>query len=187
MRKTALAVLMTLSLAVQAQTPPQATPPQAAPARSGLPQPTPEQLKQMQAAMAMQMQMMAVLYDVRPARLGFEETLGAIRAGAAKRGWQVGETQDVQAVMRQGGIKDAKRMKVMQLCPAGASEKVAKAGAGKVPALPCRATVFEGKDGKIYVVRMNVTSLAKVMQGEVAKALAEVGAEEDALYRDIVQ
>jgi uncharacterized protein (DUF302 family) len=54
-------------------------------------------------------------------------------------------------------------------------------------ALPCRATVFDGKDGKLYVMRMNLTNLAKTLQGDLAKAMAEVGAEEEALYKSILE
>lgn len=192
MRKIALAILTALSLTAQAEAPKPSQPVPAQPAapqppNANLPGPTPEQVKMMQMAMARQMQMMSVLYDTRPSRLGLDATLDAIRAGAAKRGWKVGETQDVQAAMRQNGVKDAKPMKVVQLCPAGADAKLAKASGGKAPALPCRASVFEGVDGRIYVMRMNVSGLAKAMQGDLAKAMAEVGAEEDALYQGILQ
>jgi uncharacterized protein (DUF302 family) len=146
------------------------------------------QMQQMQQMMQMQqMRMMSVMFDLRKSRHGFDETLAAIRAGAQKRGWQLGETVDMQAAMRQAGNRQAPRMKVVQLCPAGANDKVAKAGGGKTPPLPCRATVFEDKDGKVHVMRMNLGNLAKTLQGDLAKAMAEVGAEEDALYKGILE
>jgi uncharacterized protein (DUF302 family) len=148
---------------------------------------TPEQAKQMQEAMARQMQMMSVMFDLKKSKLGFEETVAAIRAGAQKRGWKLGETQDMGAAMKEAGSKDAKRMKVVSLCPAGANEKIAKTGDGKTPPLPCRATVFDGKDGKIYVMRMNLANMAKTLHGDLAKAMAEVAAEEEALYKDFTE
>lgn len=147
-------------------------------------QPTPQQMQQ---AMVQQAQMMSVMFDLRKARLGFDETVNAIKSGAERRGWKVGAVQDMQAQMREAGAKDAKRMKVISLCPAGANEKVAKAGGGKTPPLPCRATVFDGKDGKLYVMRMNLTNLSKTLTGDLAKVMAEVGAEEEALYKDILE
>jgi uncharacterized protein (DUF302 family) len=141
----------------------------------------------MQEAMARQMQMMSVMFDLKKSRLGFDETVNAIRAGAQKRGWKLGETQDMQAALKESGAKDAKRMKVVNLCPAGANEKVAKASGGKTPPLPCRATVFDGKDGKIYVMRMNLANMAKTLRGDLAKAMGEVAAEENALYKDILE
>jgi len=150
----------------------------------GQPQPTPEQMQQ---AMLKQAQVMSVMFDLRKSKLGFEETISTIKSNAEKRGWKVGAVQDMQARMREAGAKDAKRMKVIELCPAGANEKVAKAAGGKAPPLPCRATVFDGKDGKLYVMRMNLTNLAKTLQGDLAKAMAEVGAEEEALYKSILE
>ncbi len=172
MKKLILALLFASSLAAQAQQP-------AAP--------TPEQQKQMQEAMARQMQMMSVMFDLKKSKLGFDETVNAIRAGAQKRGWKLGETQDMGAAMKEAGSKDAKRMKVVPLCPAGANDKIAKVGGGKTPPLPCRATVFDGKDGKIYIMRMNLANVAKTMQGDLAKAMAEVAVEEEALYKDFTE
>jgi uncharacterized protein (DUF302 family) len=174
MKRFALGLLLASSLGVQAQQQPAA-------------QPSPEQARQMQEAMARQMQMMSVMFDLKKSKLGFDETVNAIRAGAQKRGWKLGEIQDMQAAMKEAGNKDAKRMKVISLCPAGANEKVAKAGGGKTPPLPCRATVFDGKDNKVYVMRMNLANVAKTMQGDLAKAMAEVAAEEEALYKDIME
>ena len=150
----------------------------------GQSQPTPEQIQQ---AVLKQAQVMSVMFDLRKSKLGFEETISTIKSSAEKRGWKVGAVQDMQAKMREAGAKDAKRMKVIELCPAGANEKVAKAAGGKAPPLPCRATVFDGKDGKLYVMRMNLTNLAKTLTGDLAKAMAEVGAEEEALYKSILE
>ena len=52
----------------------------------------------------------------------------------------------------------------------------------------CRVTVFEGKDNKTMVVRMNTSNMAKLVQDPaVAKVMAEIGAEEDAVYKAIVE
>lgn len=178
-RVAALLSTLTLSTAVVAQQPSG----QPAPA-----QPTPEQIRQMQAAMQAQMQMMAVMFDARPSKLGFDEAVNAIKAQATKHGWTVGEVLDMQARMQQAGLKDAKRMKIIPACPAQANERIAKAGEGKAPPLPCRVTVFEDKDGKTMVLRMNTSNMAKlVKEPTLAKALAEIGAEEDAVYKDILK
>ena len=94
----------------------------------------------------------------------------------------------MQAKMKEAGMKDAKRMKIIPTCPAQANERVAKASTGKAPALPCRVTVFEGKDGKTMLVRMNTANMAKLVQEPaLAKVLSEIGAEEEVVYKDILQ
>lgn len=148
---------------------------------------TPEQVKQMQEAMARQVQMMRTMVDVKASKLGFEETVAAIHTGAQKRGWKQGEPVDMQAVMKAQGFKEVGRMKVVPACPADANDKIAKASAGKSPPLTCRVTVFEGKDGLTYVMRMNLTGMSKLMEGDVAKAMAEIGADEDALFKTVLK
>lgn len=143
--------------------------------------------QQMQEAMLRQMQMMAAMFDLKTSKLGFEETVAAIRAAAEKRGWKVDQVHDVQAAMQAEGAKDAPRMKVIATCPKDANEQLAKASEGKAPPLPCRVTVFEGKDGKVQVMRLNTGMLAKGMQGDTAKVLAKVASEEEAVLQGIVQ
>lgn len=150
----------------------------------GSQQPTQEQV---QAAMMRQMQMMAMMFDYRKSKLGFEETISAINAAAAKRGWQSGPVHDIQAAMKQSGASDAKRMKVLEACPKNANERLSKASGGKLPPLPCRVTIFEAKDAKTYVVRMNTALLARGLKDESAKVMTEIAAEEAAAFKDILE
>lgn len=149
--------------------------------------PTKEQMQQMQLMMMQRMQMMAAMYDVKRSAKGLDETLAALKASGVKRGWKVGEVVDVQGQMQQGGAKEARPMKVLPLCPKDANERIAKASGGKAPPLPCRATAYVGQDGKVYVMRMNLHTLAKGTQGELAKVLGELAAEEDAVYHGLVE
>lgn len=143
--------------------------------------------QQMQQAMLHQMQMMAAMFDLKTSKLGFEETVAAIRATAEKRGWKVDQVHDVQAAMRAEGAKDAPRMKVIATCPKEANEQLARASQGKAPPLPCRLTVFETKDGKIQVMRLNTGMLAKGTHGDTARVLSQIAAEEEAVLQGIVQ
>lgn len=146
------------------------------------PQMTPQQ---MQEAMLRQIQVMAALFDVKDSKFGFEETVAALRAAAEKRGWAVERIEDVQAAMKAQGAKDAPRMKVIFTCPRDANDQLHRASGGKLPPLPCRLTVFETKEGKIQVMRMNTGNLAKVVQGEAAKVLAQIASEEEVVLKAI--
>jgi len=166
-----LAACLGLAGLAQAQTP-------AAPAL------TQEQAQQL---MLRQMQMMAAMFDSRRSRLGFDESVAAVADNAGKRGWAKPEVHDVQAAMKKAGATDTKRMKTVSTCPPNANERLAKASGGKLPPLPCRYTVFEGQDSKVYVVRMNTPILAKTLQGDAAKVMLDIAAEEDAVLKGIVE
>lgn len=143
--------------------------------------------EQMQQAMMRQMQMMAAMFDYRRSKLGFDETLAALAGAIERQGWQKGPVHDMQAAMTQSGAAAGKRMKVQEACPAGFNERLSKAGDGKLPPHPCRFTVFEGRDGKTYVTRLNSGLLAKGLQGEPAKLMAFIGADEEAILKGIVE
>lgn len=153
-------------------------------AQTPAPQLTQEQAQQM---MARQMQMMAAMFDYRRSRMDFDATVAAIGAAAGRRGWERGPVQDVQAAMAQSGVADGKRMKVITACPDGFNDKLAKASQGKLPPHPCRFTVFEGRDGKTYVVRMNSALLAKGIAGESGKLMGAIGADEEAILKGIAE
>jgi uncharacterized protein (DUF302 family) len=153
-------------------------------AQAPAPQLTQEQAQQL---MARQMQMMAAMFDYRRSRLGFDETVVAIGAGIDRQGWKKGSAHDVRTGSAQSGVADGKRMKVIVACPADFNEKLAKASQGKLPPHPCRFTVFEGRDGKSYVVRMNSALLAKGIQAEAGKLMHAIGADEEAILKGIVE
>lgn len=156
-----------------------------APAAQANPPLTPEQ--QMQLAQLRQVQLMSAMFDLRPSRLGFEETIAAVRAAAEKRQWSLGPTVDMGAAMKEAGVKDAPRMKVIPTCPRDANERIAKTTAGKAPPLPCRITVFADKNGKVNLIRLNTANFAKAAKGELAALMAEIAAEEETLLKGIVE
>ena len=153
-------------------------------AQMPMPQPTKEQV---QAAMMRQMQMMAIMFDYRKSRFGFEDTISAIAASATKHGWSVGLVHDMQPSMKQNGVSDAKRMKVLATCPKDANERLIRASQGKLPPLPCRITIFEGKDGKVYIVRMNTALLARGLKDEPARVMTDIANEEAEALKGIVE
>lgn len=143
--------------------------------------------EQMQQAMLRQMQMMATLFDYRRSRLGFDETVAALSVAVDRQGWKKEQVHDVQAAMKQAGVADGKRMKVIMACPAGFNDRLARAGQGKLPPHPCRLTVFEGRDGKTYVVKMNSALFAKGLQGEAGKLMGDIATDEDAILKGIAE
>ncbi|NTV94042.1 MAG: hypothetical protein HGA75_01315 [Thiobacillus sp.] len=162
---------LTLASTAQAQTPAAAAPTQ----------------EQVQQAALRQMQMMAAMFDNRRSKLGFDETMTALGAAIARQGWQKGPAHDVQAAMTQAGVADSKRMKVQEACPAGFNDKLNAAGQGKLPPHPCRFTVFEGRDGKTYITRLDSGLIAKGLQGEPAKLMAFIGNDEEAILKGIAE
>jgi len=144
-----------------------------------------------QVARVRQAQLMSAMFDLRRSRLGFEETVAAIRQSATKKGWRVGPTQDAQADMARAGIKDAPRIKVVPTCPPEANQRLAHISQilGKpIPPLPCRITVLTDKDGQVQVIKMNTAHLARAAKNDqLARVMGEIAAEEEAMLKGIVE
>ncbi len=143
-------------------------------------------MQQMQQAQAKIMQAMML---EKPSKLGFNETVDALKKAGEARGWKVTGVFDAQETMKKGGHKDAKPMKVLGMCHPGLAEAVLKAQqkAKQPPALTCRYSVYEGLDGKIYVMRFNTALMGDMAQGEVAAALNNLAKEEDAVMSVVLK
>lgn len=156
------------------------------PALAASPKEVEASMQQMQQAQAKIMQAMML---EKQSKLGFNETVDSLKKAAEARGWKVTGVLDAQEAMLKGGHKDAKPMKIMGMCHPGLAEAVLRAQqqAKMPPALTCRYSVYEGLDGKIYVMRFNTSLMAGMAQGEVATALTNLAREEDALMSTVLK
>ena len=149
-------------------------------AHAASPQDVQASMQQMQQAQAKLIQAMML---EKQSKFGFNETVDAIQKTAQARGWKVSGVFDAQDMMKKAGNADAKPMKIVGMCHPALAEAVltAQQKAQVPPSLTCRYSVFEGQDGKIYVMRFNTSLMAQMSQGEVAVALANLAKEEDAV------
>ena len=140
----------------------------------------------MQAA---QVRMMSAMVAEKQSRLGFNETVSALQEAAKKRGWEVGPAMDMQEAMLKAGHKDAKPFKVLTLCKKDLTETLLRTQAmsNTMPFAPCRMSVFEGSDGKVYIAKPNTELMAQMATPVFAPLLQQFVAEEKALLENIQQ
>jgi len=150
------------------------------------PQDVQSSMQQMQQAQAKLMQAMML---EKPSKLGINETVETIKRTAEARGWKVAGVFDAQEMMKQAGHADTKPMKIIGMCHPSLAEAVllAQQKAQVPPSLTCRYSVYQGLDGKVYVLRFNTGLMAQMSQGEVAAALANLAREEDAVMASVLK
>jgi uncharacterized protein (DUF302 family) len=142
-----------------------------------------------QMAAAQRKLMLAMMLE-KQSKLGFDETVSALQRNALARGWKIAGIMDVQDAMRKSGHKEAKPMKIIGMCPQPFVEGVLKAEqAANLPpsGINCRYSVYEGLDGKVYVMRFNTMLFAQMAQGDVAAALSSLSREEDAVLAGVLR
>ncbi len=155
-------------------------------AHAASPQDVQASMQQMQQAQSKLMQAMML---EKPSKLGFDETVETIQKSAQARGWKIAGVFDAQEMMKKAGHADAKPMKIVGMCHPALAEAVlmAQQRAQLPPSLTCRYSVFEGKDGKIYVMRFNTSLMAQLSNGEVASTLANLANEEDTVLASVLK
>lgn len=150
------------------------------------PQDMQAEMKKMQASQA---KLLAAMMMEKPSRLGFNETVDALQHAAKKRGWEVGSPMDMQAVMMKAGHKDAKPFKMLTMCKKDLVEALIKTQMAQkaLPFAPCRLSVFESNDGKIYIAKPNTELMAQMAAPAFAPLLKQLLAEEQQLLSNITE
>lgn len=144
------------------------------------------EMKKMQETQA---KLIATMMVEKRSRLGFNETVAALQDAAKKRGWELGPVMDMQAAMLKAGQKGAKPFKILTMCNKDLAESLIKAQIAQkaMPFAPCRLSVFEGDDGKIYVAKPNTEFMAKMAAPAFAPLLKKFVQEENAVLANITE
>ena len=144
------------------------------------------EMKKMQEAQA---KLMAAMMSEQKSRLGFKETVSALQDAAKKRGWEVGPAMNMQEAMQKAGQKDAKPFTMLTMCKKDLAESLLKAQMANkaMPFVPCRMSVFEGSDGKVYIAKPNTEMMAQMAAPAFAPLLKKFVEEEKALLVDIAE
>jgi uncharacterized protein (DUF302 family) len=150
--------------------------------------------KEIQASMeqmaAAQSKMMQAMMLEKQSKLGFEETVATLQKNAQARGWKIAGVFDAQEAMTKAGHKDAKPMKVIGMCPQPLVETLLKAQqAANMPpgGINCRYSLYEGLDGKVYVMRFNTSLIGQMSKGDVAAAFNNISKEEEAIMAGVLR
>jgi hypothetical protein len=89
----------------------------------------------------------------------------------------------------QAGQKNAKPFTVLPMCKQDLAESLLKTQAEQkaMPFAPCRMSVFEGTDGKVYIAKPNTEFMAKMATPVFAPLLKKFVEEEKAVLANIAE
>jgi uncharacterized protein (DUF302 family) len=139
------------------------------------------------SAGVMWMVMPSLMIEVSEAKGGFDETVAALEAAIAERGWVVAGVRDMNKSLAKQGVEFSPRVKLVDLCKAEYAASVLRTDRQIATMMPCTFAVFEGDDGKVYVSKMNMGLMAKMFGGNVAEVMGgAVVADEKAILKGIL-
>ena len=122
---------------------------------------------------------MDTMFFENRSKYGFEETINQLTELVPENEWKIIQILDLQETMRKNG-KDVLPVKVVEMCKPDYAYQLLSEDSQRIYSnmMPCRVSVYEKSDGKIYISRMNSAMFAEqiggVMQGVMSKAFDDV-------------
>ncbi|MBK3517208.1 DUF302 domain-containing protein [Carboxylicivirga marina] len=121
-------------------------------------------------------------------RYGFEETIDKLQLSIDDLGWKTPHVHDLQATMKKFSY-DVKKVKVMEVCKPDIAQMILSKDDERIAStmMPCRISVYEKSDGKVYVARMNSIKMGGLLGGVIKEAMGVAGQESEEIISSVVQ
>ena len=105
-------------------------------------------------------------------KYGFDETVEILKSETEKKTWKVIAIHDLQNTLANNGY-DVLPVKVFSVCHPKHSSKILDKDDERLVSslMPCRVSVYEKSDGKVYISRMNTGVLAKSFGGVIEEVM----------------
>ena len=117
----------------------------------------------------------------------FDETVTAVERAIKANGWASPGTMNLNKSMAKHGVKFAPQVRLVQACNAPYAAKVLTDARHMSTMMPCRFAIYEGKDGKVHIAKLNTGLLGKVFGGTVAEVMGgKVAADEEKMLRSVL-
>ncbi|WP_430813563.1 DUF302 domain-containing protein [Carboxylicivirga sp. RSCT41] len=120
-------------------------------------------------------------------RFGFEETLDKLQESIDSKGWKTPHVHDLQATMAKFNY-DVKKVKVMEVCKPDVAQLILSRDDERIAStlMPCRISVYEKSNGKVYVARMNSVKMGNLFGGIIKQAMGVAGGESEEIIESVI-
>lgn len=119
--------------------------------------------------------MTSMMFESRPSRFDFAETVAKVREAAEENGWTVPQVLDLQKHYHHVGLPEMRRVTIIYFCNAKAGIDITEDDSNKpmLVMMPTGVAVYETSSGKIRVANMNFSLMRHMFSGVVKKALSQ--------------
>ena len=99
-----------------------------------------------------------------------------------------GKAIDMNNSIAQHGVDFKPRVKLVKLCNAEYAKSVLTTDRYVSCLMPCTMAVWEGDDGKVYLSEMNMSLMAKMFGGNIAKVMGgKVAGDEEEILEGLLK
>jgi len=108
----------------------------------------------------------------KSSKFSFDETVELLMTHAVKKSWSVPAVHNLQESIAKSG-RQVKPVKVIEICKPEYSGQLMALNHERIVSvmMPCRISVYEKNDGKIYVALINSAAVASGMAENIAKVM----------------
>jgi len=118
---------------------------------------------------------------------GFNETVELLITAATDREWGNPATHDLQATLAKSG-KSVRPVKVIEICKPEYSGNLLEKSEERIVSvmMPCRISVYEKADGKIYVATVNGKIFSVGQSEAIEKVMMKAADEIEVIVKSVV-
>jgi uncharacterized protein (DUF302 family) len=119
-------------------------------------------------------------------RFDFQSTLEKLNAAVADSGWKTPAVHDLQNTIKNFG-KEILPIKVLEICHPKHSSRLLELDNERLVStfMPCRISVYEKSDGKVYVSRINAALLSKSFGGIIEEVMTLANKEMEEMIKTV--
>lgn len=129
-----------------------------------------------------------VMFLENESNYGFEETNAAIEKQAAEMKWGIPSQYDLQATLKKNGF-EVLPVRVFSLCKPSVAHKILGTNRERIASalMPCRVSVYERNDGKVYVSRLNAALFSRFLGKQIREAMKEAAVENERILEPLIR
>jgi len=119
------------------------------------------------------MAMPSMMIVTKECKLGLDETVAALEKRIPEHGWVIpgGKAINMNNSLAKNGVDFKPGIRLVKLCKAEYAKSVLTTDRDVSCLMPCTMAVWEGDDGKVYLSEMNMSLMAKMFGGNIAKVM----------------
>lgn len=122
------------------------------------------------------------------AKYNFEETVKLLTETITSNGWKISVVHDLQESMKKAD-KEVLPVKVFEICNPKHSYRLLSKDEERIYSslMPCRFSVYEKSDGKVYISRMNSILLSAQIGGLVEEVMTSATNETEGFIKVVIK
>ncbi|MFZ5429368.1 MAG: DUF302 domain-containing protein [Bacteroidota bacterium] len=128
------------------------------------------------------------IFVVDESKYEFIETIDRIEALAKESGWNISHMYNLQATMAKHNL-EVEPVVVMSLCKPQIAYNILGADSERPASvmMPCRVSVYQTKDGKVQISRMNTGLMSGMLAGITRSSMDQAGNEIETLLNQVIK